>query len=258
MVRPVLLKIGGSVITDKAAKPRFRKTVARRILSEASKVDVPLLVLHGAGSFGHPQAKEAQIGSRPVTAERRAGVSRTLAMAGLLHAEMVLAAHEAGLRPVSIPLHLITESSDDGFVDLPVKRIQRLLDEGHTPVIGGTLVRDEALGWRVLSADEAMALLAHELHPRLAVFATDVDGVYDRDPAQDGAQLVQVLRVADLEGIETHAGRGEDVTGRMGGKLTHAFTVAAECPTWIANGSVRGRVQDVLKGKTVPGTRLEA
>ncbi len=37
MSRPVLLKIGGSVLTDKASKPRFKKTVARRILGEVAK-----------------------------------------------------------------------------------------------------------------------------------------------------------------------------------------------------------------------------
>ncbi len=257
-MRPVLLKVGGSVLSDKAQKPRFKKTVCRRILSEVAKMDVPVVVLHGAGSFGHPAAKAHQIGQRTVTPDRRRGVSETLAACGILHAEVVQAAQDVGLQPISVPLHAIVESEGGELTDIPIHRIQRLLDEGYSPILSGTLVRDDELGWRVVSADEIMELLAIELHPRLAIFATDVDGVHDRDPKAAGSQRIDVLQLPDLDRIQWGDSKGADVTGAMRGKLERAFAVASECPTWIVDGTVRGRVMDVLKGKTVPGTRVQA
>lgn len=258
MSRPVLLKLGGSVLTDKAAKPRFKKTVARRLLGEAAKMDVPLIVMHGAGAFGHPLAKRHELGLRAVTPERRIGISETLASVATLHAAVTQAGVEAGLRTMPVPLHLTCQSEADGLVDVPVDRIQRLVDEGFTPVLCGTVVRDDRLGWRVVSADEMMEALAPEVDPRLAIFATDVEGVFDRDPGHADAQVIPVLGLDGLDRIDAASGHGDDVTGRMRGKLERAFHVAAHCPTWIVDGTVRGRVQDVLKGKTVPGTRLEA
>ncbi len=256
--RPVLLKLGGSVLTDKASKPRFKKTVCRRILSEVAKMEVPVVILHGAGSFGHPLAKKYGIGQRSITPEARAGISETLAACGVLHAEVVQAAQEAGLRPISVPLHMLSQSQGGELVDLPTDELARLIDEGFAPVLSGTVIRDDRLGWRVVSADELMAALAPDLTPRLAVFATDVEGVYDKEPAKPGAVVQPILTLDGLNDIDAAGGRGDDVTGRMRGKLERAFAVAAECPTWIVDGTVRGRVQDVLKGKVVPGTRIQA
>jgi isopentenyl phosphate kinase len=254
----VLIKVGGSIISDKADAPRFKKTVCRRIMSEIAKMKVPVVITHGAGSFGHPPAKTHEIGQRVITPERRAGISETLAAVGRLHAEVVEAAQAAGLRPVSVPLHFELESDGNGMVELPISRIQDLVEEGFAPILPGTVIRDDILGWRIISADELMAALAPELTPRLAIFATNVEGVYDRDPSHASARVLSLVRPEDLDDIDARAGSGDDVTGRMRGKLEHAFMVAGECPTWIVDGTVRGRIMDVLKGKIVPGTRIEA
>lgn len=251
--RPVLLKLGGSLLTDKAAECTFRRNVARRLVSEVAKAKVSTVLLHGAGSFGHPQVARHRIGEAKAKA---VGVSEVLAAVGSLHAEMVELAAVSALNPLSFPLHGVARRDGDDLVDLPVAAIKQALDEGHTPVISGTLVRDRNLGWSVLSADEILANLAAELTPRLAVFATDVDGVFDRDPKDDAtARLFE--RIKPGQGIEAGTGGDGDVTGRMQGKLERAYAVAQHAPTVILNGSVRNRLLDALKGKPVPGTRVQ-
>ena len=55
----VILKIGGSVLTDKnkisAPKPEEIARMAREI---SDGKNTKLVLIHGAGSFGHHQAKE--------------------------------------------------------------------------------------------------------------------------------------------------------------------------------------------------------
>lgn len=258
MSKPVLLKLGGSVITDKSKEERLQRTVTRRLLNEIGKAGVPAVLFHGAGSFGHPQAKKYRLGEDAVTPERRDGVAHTLAAVGLLHAEVVRLAHGAGLKPVSVPLHLLVESDAGTLIDLPIGRIQRLLEEGYTPVLSGTLVRDDQLGWRVVSADEIMQELAPDLEPRLAVFATDVDGVYPSRPDPESDQE-PIATLTDLDQIHDGAhANGADVTGAMEGKVRAALCIADSCPVLFVNGKVRGRVLDVLKGKRVPCTRVQA
>ncbi len=62
----IILKLGGSVITKKEAfQPTIHKHNLERISDEiASSSYKELIIVHGAGSFGHPFAKEYQIGSK--------------------------------------------------------------------------------------------------------------------------------------------------------------------------------------------------
>mgnify|MGYP001618079818 CR=1 FL=1 len=251
MARPALVKLGGSLLTDKAEESSFRRPSTRRLLAEVAKANLPTVLLHGAGSFGHPQAARHRLGEAKAKPD---GVSEILAAVGALAAQVVSLAHEAGLRPLAFPLHQAVRVEGHGLADLPFEGIGRAIEEGYTPVLHGTLVRDPTLGWRVVSADELMQELAGELTPRLAVFATNVDGVFDRDPADPAARLLTKVNGQVSPGA---AGAGSDVTGRMAGKLARARAIAAHCPTLILNGEVRGRLLDALKGKPVPCSRVE-
>lgn len=257
MARPVLLKLGGSILTDKAKESTFRRGVASRVMQEVAKAKVPTVVLHGAGSFGHPVVARTGIGTGALDAGKAQGASETFASLADLESRVLGAAAAAGLRPVSVPLHLtVRYDATDGLSELPVADIQDLLADGWTPVLHGTLVRQPRLGWKVLGADRLMAELAGPLSPRLALFASDVDGVFAADPREDeNAPLVPQVS-PQSEGIASAKGTGWDVTGRMAGKLEHAFSVAQHCPTLILNGMVRGRVLDALRGKAVVGTRV--
>ncbi len=248
MSRPVLIKLGGSVITDKDRDASFRRAVTRRLMGEIAKAGVPVVLLHGAGSFGHPQVKAAGLDKPPVTGPKLNGVAATLASLATLHADVLELAAAAGLRPISVPVHALMEANAGAISDVPVDMVEQLLEEGCTPVLHGSMVPDVADGWAIVSADRLMAALAEELEPRLAVFATDVDGVLDAD-----GQLLEEVSAAD--GISSLDAVRADVTGSMQAKVRAALQVAAVCPTVILNGNQRGRVLDALKGKPVPGTR---
>ena len=241
------MKLGGSVITDKPGEARFRRPATKRLLGELARAEVPAILLHGAGSFGHGPAARHRIGQ---VAAKPEGVAEVLAAVGRLHAEVVDCAADAGLRPLSFPLQHSAASHAGHIVELPVERLVRALEEGYVPVLCGSLVRDDQVGWRVVSADELMAALAPEVQPRLAVFVTNVDGILR------GSDVLATVGRDELRDIDERAG-GTDVTGGMHGKLVRALEVAACCPTWII-GDERGRLLDLLKGKNVLGTRVAA
>jgi isopentenyl phosphate kinase len=57
--KPVVLKIGGSVITDKNGDLAARTEVINRLAEETARANVSSLILvHGGGSFGHPTAQK--------------------------------------------------------------------------------------------------------------------------------------------------------------------------------------------------------
>lgn len=251
MTRPVFVKLGGSVLTDKAKPGAVKRAVARRLLAEIAKAQVPVVLFHGAGSYGHPVAKAAGLDKGPLNPDRRRAVAQVLAAVSALQSEVLAAAERAAMPAVPVPVHLDATAADGILQDLPVGRVQGLVEDGFVPVLSGTLVRDEDHRWRVVSADELMAELAVDLDPRLTVFATDVDGVL----RSDGSVIESVASVDEVPDLGS---RGADVTDAMRGKVRHGLAIAETCPVLILNGSERGRLGDAVKGKATLCTRLAA
>ena len=55
---PIILKLGGSAITDKTAEATPKTEIINRVAEEIKRADLDnLIVVHGGGSFGHPAAE---------------------------------------------------------------------------------------------------------------------------------------------------------------------------------------------------------
>ena len=55
--KPVILKIGGSAITDKTGELAAKTEIINRLAEEIKRADLDnLIIVHGGGSFGHPTA----------------------------------------------------------------------------------------------------------------------------------------------------------------------------------------------------------
>ena len=64
----IILKIGGSALTIKDAKtPTLDEKNLERIAQEASYYNDDMIIVHGAGSFGHIYAQQYKIGDKPKT-----------------------------------------------------------------------------------------------------------------------------------------------------------------------------------------------
>ena len=50
MSRPAFVKLGGAVLTDKTKQATLRRAVARRIIGEVAKAEIPVVLFHGARS----------------------------------------------------------------------------------------------------------------------------------------------------------------------------------------------------------------
>ena len=81
----IILKIGGSILTKKdSVESEIDEGNLKRIASEIkSSIDnskKDLVIVHGAGSFGHPPAKKYKIGepfSKEEYPEKRIGFAKT-------------------------------------------------------------------------------------------------------------------------------------------------------------------------------------
>ena len=90
-----IVKLGGSVITDKTSdEPVLREGELKRLAHEVVSAGGETIVLHGAGSFGHPGAKKYNLREGLEAPGAVHGAAEVHALVAKLSA-MVVAAREA-------------------------------------------------------------------------------------------------------------------------------------------------------------------
>ena len=73
----IILKLGGSIITEKSGAPYFKDRLFDQIAKELSNLKVNMLLVHGAGSYGHPFAKQYSIQKGYSNSNQLKGVTET-------------------------------------------------------------------------------------------------------------------------------------------------------------------------------------
>ncbi len=252
----ILVKLGGSVITDKSKLRTFRSSSCSRLAKELRPVRSGLTLVHGAGSFGHIEAKKHRLqeGLKSSAQLRHvAGVQRDVRELNLRVLETLI---DNDVRAVSIP-PAASASFDRGEIkSFESGPFQAMLDLGLTPVTFGDVVPDETMGFSICSGDLMMEALAKAFEPEIVVFCADVDGVFDADPKRSaGARLIREFDAASLKRLKRTESAHADVTGSIYGKLERMLAIARHCEKcMIVNGNVPGRLQKAVSGRYVVST----
>ncbi len=253
----LLVKLGGSVITDKARLRTPRKATIARLAKELAGLGDDLIVVHGAGSYGHILARKHGLNG-PASREKAKGAAIVQRDVRALDALVVDGLLKAGLAPVALPPSAVLALDDRRVASFDVEPFRSYVAQGFTPVTFGDVVRDRTRGVAVCSGDVLVLELAKAFHPRCVVFAADVDGLYSKDPKRNkDAQLLLSVSAADLPAIDFGPAKGPDVTGGIEGKVRRMLEIAAHADeTLIVNGNVKNRVRDALRGRIVKSTRV--
>lgn len=251
----IALKLGGSVLTNKGAagRPRFRALPCRRLLREVRRVAdrEPVILVLGAGSWGHPLALRYGVGKRAIGGGRlREALVRIQATVRALRGRVLAEAQRVGLTAADLPAGALAYSRR-GELYFDAALLGRYADRGIVPITGGDVILDDRLGIRVLSGDEILEALALQLSPRRVVFVSDVDGI------RVGRRIVERLTPAQAGALLPRVGRGRDSTAGMRGKLAHAARIAQRGVTvMVVNGNVPGRLRSACQGTAAVGTLL--
>lgn len=259
----IILKIGGSILTNKdSAESEIDAVSLKRIASEIKASldisDKELIIVHGAGSFGHPPAKEYKIGEefdRSEYPEKRIGFCKTQNAVKKLNMLICEAFIEENLPVVAIPASSFMIATNKRITQGNLNYFERYLEKGFIPVIYGDVVLDDELEICVISGDQLIQYLAKNLNPDLVVLGTDVDGVYNKNPkTHDDAIFFD--KFSSLEDLDTLEGTTNvDVTGGMVGKIKELLYLAdLGIESKIINAEVKDNIFKVLENKDVKGT----
>ena len=257
-----ILKIGGSVITDKNGELAARTEVINRLAEEIQKANLKnLIIVHGGGSFGHPTAQKYGIKEGLKDNAQKVGFAETHHVMTILNGLVMdaLVWHSIPAFSVAPSCCVMTENGRIKFVEDAV--LKMLLDMGFAPVLYGDAVLDEKLGFTVLSGDQLVAYLARKFGAGKIVIGVDTDGLYDADPKEaKNAKLYSRLSLSELEKIRGKLGGSTtaDVTGGMVGKIAELVPAVAQGITvTMVNAAKVYRVCKALMGEAVEGTVIE-
>lgn len=261
--RPIILKLGGSAITDKTAEASPKTQIINRLAEEIKRADLDnLIVVHGGGSFGHPTA--AKYGIKDGYKEdptQKFGFAETHHMMTVLNGLVMdaLIWHEIPAVSVAPSSCVVTENGRVKFFDETVfKSMAKLI---FTPIMYGDAVMDEKLGFTVLSGDQLVAYLAIRYKATKIVVGTDTDGLFDSDPKTNpNAKPYKNLTLKELKEIQPKLGKatGSDVTGGMAGKISELIPAIEAGVHVTVTGATKGlSIYRALTDQSVLGTEIE-
>ena len=251
-----LIKLGGSVITNKAKECCFKQDVMDRLAGEIRQANKQVIIIHGAGSFGHILAKQYKINDGYKRKKQLEGFALTQAMVQRLNNLVLASLHNHDIPAVSIPPHAVLSLSDHEPARIDFNIFKKYLALGFTPVTFGDVALDNQLGFSICSGDLLIQLLAAEFKPEKVIFVIDEDGLYSANPKiNKNATFFENTTVKNLEKLTTSLDAHADVTEGMKGKINTIKQIAKTgADTIILNGNIHNRLSDTLKGKKVRST----
>lgn len=243
-----VLKIGGSILTDKSRELEPRPDEIRRVAEEIAAHPDGVVLVHGAGSFGHIPAKKYGLPQE----FNREGLRVTHRSVARLCEMVVEALSRAGVE--SLPVHpLSCLCLKGGRIDrFFMEPISEMLKDGIMPVLHGDVAMDAVGKAAIVSGDQLVSYIARSLHADVVGIGSNVDGVLF-----SGRPLARITRT-DLNQVQDAiGGSGEvDVTGGMRGKLLELLDLAdLGIESMIFNAGTDGNIARALKGEYV-GTRI--
>lgn len=250
-----IVKLGGSVLTRKTGAGGVRPKLLSRLTAELATAPGPLVLLHGAGSFGHPEAARWGLAMPPEASggrERTRGASIVSREVRRLHAEVLSATLRAGLSPISYPPLSIAQNHAGGLERFDTTPISEGLSRGGVPVSFGDVVPDRVWSWSILSADVIARHLARALGARRVLFVSDVAGILEAGTGR--RKVIASPNAETLRGLQPPAAE-RDVTGGIRAKLEAMLAIAeGGCDAGLISGLTDGALSRALRGERVYGS----
>lgn len=259
----VLVKIGGSLITDKHKPFSLNEEALDAVAGEIKKgmgSGIRLIVGHGAGSFGHIPAKKYQTHRGINGPKSFRGIAEVADTAARLNRIVVQRLLSRDINAVSVSPLSIMVAKNHKLHSLCSDSIEELLRLGLLPIVYGDQILDTAVGCTVFSTEKVLGYLALHLKKRGYVIKKMIhcgltNGVYD-----ENGETITLMTSKNMDMYRSALGAsgGVDVTGGMVHKVEETLSLAKHgIPGLIIDGIENGSLSEAIAGRTVIGTRVE-
>ncbi|MCX6704726.1 MAG: isopentenyl phosphate kinase [Candidatus Woesebacteria bacterium] len=258
----ILVKLGGSVITDKKKDFTVREKnilrLAREIKSALKNTNTKIIIGHGAGSFAHVPAAKYRTKEGLINRNSLYGMAVTEDAARKLNSIVIENFLSLGLPAFSFSPASFLISDAKVYSKSYLDPVNCALKIGIIPVVYGDVILDKVRGCTIFSTEKILSILAKELQKDYkikVIYVTDVDGVYD-----EKGKTIPVITNKNFDQMKSSilGAKRVDVTGGMLHKVEEALVLAKKykIETIIINGNKKGNLTSALLGEKVLGTKI--
>ncbi len=241
----ILIKLGGSIITNKEKPLSPRKKTIENIAKNLKKINESMIIVHGGGSYGHYWSVKYDMHTKPRKYNVK-GVSVVKNSMIELNKIILDSFLKNRLNPYCLPpTDFMTGNKP---ISKKVKEIERIARSGLIPVTFGDALWYGQNKTYILSGDKIMTYLSKILRPRLSIFVLNEDGLY--------SDLKTKKLIYELKGERpTIPENTMDVTGGMTRKVEEASKIAKMgISVFFVNGNKPERIVKAVKNNKFEGT----
>lgn len=242
----VVIKFGGSVITDKNRPLSLNLEAIDSLSNVLSTHSSRKIIVHGGGSFGHYYAKLAGLNTKCkiVKDVRQVAIIRKSMLE--LNAHVINSLSSYGLNPYTIaPFYW-----NKNVVDLK-SLVSKLLSQNICPVFFGDVLPCNR-GFKILSGDDISYSICKILKPSRMVFCISVDGIF-----QSSKMEGSIIKELDAKIVKNVIAKehGLDVTGGIIRKIKIAYKISKlGVDVFFVNGFKPNDFLKALNGEYGVGT----
>lgn len=252
-----LIKLGGSIITDKNKAYTTKPEIIKRLAKELKKSKNPFILAHGSGSFGHTSA--AKYGGKKGYKNLK-GIAKVARDAMEINRIVMDILVEEGLPAVSFrPMSMIL-TNEGKIKNSFFESIEVAFNQGLIPVVYGDVIWDKKWKSTIYSGETILNRIGIYMENKgfnidKIIQVGETNGVYDgkkntipvitRNTWPNFKKFVFGLKV-------------KDVTGGMEHKIEDALKMAdLGIKTLLINGMIKNELSNALLGKKVEGTLIQ-
>lgn len=259
----VLVKLGGSIITDKNTQEQADIKTIKRLAENLYKVyqegQYHLLIGHGAGSFGHPPAKKYDTMNGLKGYESCLGMAEVKEAMARLNQVVIEEFVRAGLPAITVPPFATITAKGRDLDKLFLTPFLNLLNNGLVPVIHGDVISDVKIGCTIYSGETVLNILAIRLkrffHPKVIIEVGLTRGVLDMSNSMETVPEVTAKNFTEIEQL-IRGSHGVDVTGGMIHKVKEALDLAKSGIHTLIISAEGQNLYKAIVGEQVEGTLI--
>ncbi|MCV0393171.1 MAG: gamma-glutamyl kinase [Nitrosopumilus sp.] len=241
----ILIKLGGSIITNKEKPLSPRRKTIDSIAKSLKKIKEPIVIVHGGGSYGHYWSVKYDMHTKERKYDIR-GVSIVKNSMIDLNKIILDSLLKNKLNPYCLPP--TDFMSGNRPIVKKIKEIQEIAKSGLIPVTFGDALWYGQKKTYILSGDKIMTHLAKILKPKLTIFALNENGLYS-----DFKSKKLIYELKDQNPLISE--NKMDVTGGMSRKVEEATKIAKMgMNVFFVNGNYPERIVQAIKNRKYEGT----
>ncbi len=263
----ILIKLGGSVITNKKLVKTPRREMILRLSKEIFSArkqignNTLLIIATGGGSYSHPVAAKYEVQKGFINSRSLEGFVLTAdaeVQINQIVMQYLLMAH---IPAISFGPRSFALGEKAKIKSVFTESIREALNKGVVPVVYGDMLVDGSRGCMAFSGEQVMALIAKSLRRSFGKIAiincSRTDGVYD-----DKGKTIPFIDRNNFNAVKDFitGSDGVDVTGGMIHKVKESLSLAEKykISTLIINGNTKDNLLKAILGKEIKSTLIKA